>query len=59
MSEKAKSKKVRTGQKPHERQEDKGIYCVNCLTPAESLYTVYSQEVIRVTECVCQQLDSH
>ena len=54
MNEQGKPKRPRTGQKPFKKHEGKGIYCVNCLTPAESLYTVYSQDVIRVTECVSQ-----
>jgi len=32
-------------------ETSKHFVCVNCLTPADSLYTIYSQDVIRITEC--------
>uniref|UniRef100_A0A915DM46 Protein ARV n=1 Tax=Ditylenchus dipsaci TaxID=166011 RepID=A0A915DM46_9BILA len=33
--------------------ESRKFICVNCMSDASSLYTTYSKEVVRITECKC------
>lgn len=41
-----------SSQQKNGKVEEEYFYCINCMKPSLSLYIKYSQEVIRITECV-------